>query len=278
MTSMADDESRRELADFLKKRRARLSPLDFGFTSGNRRRTPGLRREEVAALAGVGLTWYTGLEQGKDIRVSTSFLEDLARALKFTAAERAHLFALAQHRLPPLPGRTSRSDATERLQSILDAIGSPAYARNSRFDVIAWNKANTRMFGDFASIAPSERNVLWLMFVRSYHRRTMPSWEADARSLVAKFRMNFGQAADAKEFSSLIAELIRISPDFRHIWAEHDVCDLGEGVTRFSSPRHGELRFQHYILMPEFLPDLRIVAYIPENHATAERGAAPKPL
>ncbi len=272
---MVEQESRRELADFLKKRRARLPPTDFGFPSGDRRRTLGLRREEVAALAGVGLTWYTNLEQGKDIRVSTSFLENLARALKFTSAERAHLFALAHHRLPPLPGRVLRPEATERLQSILDAIDNPAYARNSRFDVIAWNKANTQTFGDFAAIAPRERNVLWLMFARSYLRRTMPDWEADARGLVAKFRMNFGQAADAADFSSLIQALNSISADFRRIWAEHDVSDLGEGVTQFSSPRHGEMRFQHYILMPEFLPDLRIIAYIPDGHATMGQGVAP---
>src|SRR6266851_6097850 len=109
---MVEQESRRELADFLKKRRARLPPTDFGFPAGNRRRTPGLRREEVAALAGVGLTWYTNLEQGKDIRVSTSFLENLARALKFTAAERAHLFALAHHRAGLMVGgdRTAAID------------------------------------------------------------------------------------------------------------------------------------------------------------------------
>jgi transcriptional regulator with XRE-family HTH domain len=275
---MVDHESRRELRDFLKKRRARLSPTDFGLPPGNRRRNLGLRREEVAALAGVGLTWYTCLEQGKDIRVSTSFLENLAHALKFTAAERAHLFALAQHRPPPLPVQASLTEATERLQSILDAIDSPAYARNSRFDVVAWNKANTEMFGDFSTIAPRERNVIWLMFARSYHRRTMPSWETDARSLVAKFRMNYGQSPGAKDFSSLISELNTISDDFRRIWAEHDVSDLGEGVTQFSSPRHGKMRFQHYILMPEFLPDLRIITYIPESYATMEQGAAPVPI
>src|SRR5882724_6567454 len=130
---MLEHGSRRELADFLKTRRARLSPADFSLPLGSRRRTLGLRREEVAALAGVGLTWYTWLEQGKDIQVSTSFLDNLARALKLTDAERAHLFALAQHRLPPLPRPAVQSKTTERLQSILDVIDSPAYARNSRF-------------------------------------------------------------------------------------------------------------------------------------------------
>jgi len=264
---MVGHETRRDLAAFLRQRRARLSPTDFGLPSGKGRRTLGLRREEVAALAGVGLTWYTSLEQGKDIRVSTAFLENLARALKLTAAERAHLFALAHHRLPPLSGPASPAEATARLQSILDAIGSPAYARNGRFDVIAWNAANTEMFGDFAAIPPRERNVIWLMFARSYHRRTMPNWEADARSLVAKFRLNFGQAGGAAEFASLVAELSGVSAEFRRLWAEHDVSDLGEGVTMFASPRHGPLRFQHYILMPEFLPDLRIIAYIPDTPA-----------
>jgi transcriptional regulator with XRE-family HTH domain len=261
---MRQHDLRRQLADFLRIRRARLAPAEFGFPAGGRRRTHGLRREEVAALAGVGLTWYTSLEQGKDIRVSAAFLENLARALKLTAAERAHLFALAHHRLPPLAAPDSGAESAERLQSILDAIGSPAYARNSRFDVIAWNSANTEMFGDFATIPPRERNVIWLMFARSYHRRTMPNWESDARSLVAKFRMSFGQAGGAEEFASLVAALNGVSADFRRLWAEHDVSDLGEGVTVFASPRHGPMRFQHYILMPEFLPDLRIIAYIPD--------------
>jgi len=264
---MVGHETRRELAEFLRKRRARLSPADVGFPPGKGRRTLGLRREEVAALAGVGLTWYTSLEQGKDIRVSTAFLENLARALRLTAAERAHLFALAQGRPPPLPSPAT-AIATERLQSILDALDCPAYARNSRFDVIAWNAANTRMFGDFANIPPHERNVLWLMFARTYHRHTMPTWEADARAVVAKFRLNFGQAPDAAVFSSLVAKLDGMSADFRRIWADHDVSDLGEGVTFFRLPRHGEMRFQHYLLIPEFLPDLCITAYIAESRAT----------
>ncbi|MBV9523528.1 MAG: helix-turn-helix domain-containing protein [Alphaproteobacteria bacterium] len=260
---MREEGARRELAEFLKTRRTRLAPAAFGFPSGERRRTPGLRREEVAALAGVGLTWYTWLEQGKPIQVSTAFLENLARALKLSEAERSHLFALAQHRLPPLPRSDPPSERTEHVQSILEVIESPAYARSSRFDVIAWNRANTRMFGDFAAIPASERNALWLMFARTYHRRTMPSWEADARSLVANFRINLGRAGDAGAFLSLVAELNAVSADFRRIWAEHDVSDPGEGVTRFSSPRHGDLLFRHHSLRPDALPDLRIIVFIP---------------
>ena len=258
-------DTRRELADFLKTRRARLDPVAAGLPSGRHRRNPGLRREEIASLAGVGVSWYTRLEQGKPIQVSTAFLENLARALKLSEAERAHLFVLAQHRPPPLARTAPTSEAGATLQSILDAIALPAYARNSRFDVIAWNNANTRMFGDFARIPIAERNVLWLMFARVYHRRAMPSWDADARAVVAKFRMNFAAAAGAEPFAALVARVGAVSGDFRRMWAEHDVSDLGEGVTRFSTPRHGrEIVFRHQLLIPEALPDLTITIYIPE--------------
>jgi transcriptional regulator with XRE-family HTH domain len=255
--------TRQQLSEFLKTRRARLSPADVGLACGNGRRSRGLRREEVAALAGVGLTWYTWLEQGREIQVSTSFLENLARTLKLSQAERAHLFALTQHRAPPLPVSGSTSNAPERLQVILNAIDSPAYARNDRFDVIAWNRANTLMFGDFAAVAPEQRNVIRLMFTRPSYRHNMKNWEADARGLIAKFRLNFGQGVRAEEFSMIIAELSAISTDFQRMWAEHDVSDLGEGVTYFSSRRHGATVFQHYTMMPEALPHLRIVVMIP---------------
>jgi transcriptional regulator with XRE-family HTH domain len=192
--------TRQQLSEFLKARRARLSPTEVGLPCGNGRRIRGLRREEVAALAGVGLTWYTWLEQGREIRVSTAFLENLARTLKLSHAERAHLFALTQHRAPPLPISGPVSNAPERLHVILNAIDSPAYARNSRFDVIAWNRANTLMFGDFASVAPEQRNVLRLMFTRPSYRRTMKNWEEDARGLIAKFRLNWNAPLEVDSF------------------------------------------------------------------------------
>lgn len=265
-----------ELAEFLRTRRARLLPAELGLAAGQRRRTTGLRREEVASLAGVGLSWYTRLEQGKPIQVSTGFLENLARALKLTQAERTHLFALAQHRPPPLPKTIASSESTMRLQAILDAIVSPAYVRNSRFDVIAWNAANTRIFGDFAKIPLAERNILKLLFGRFYHRRTMPDWETDARNTLAKFRINLGQAADPAPFLQLIAALEKTSPDFRRLWAEHNVSDPGEGVSRVSSPRAGTQVFQHQTLMPEGLPDIRIIVYV--SVGTAEdRRSRPAP-
>ena len=252
----------RELAEFLKTRRARLAPAEVGLAPG-RRRSPGLRREDVAALAGVGLSWYTRLEQGKPITVSTAFLENLARALRLTPAERAHLFVLAQHRLPPLPSANAEPVDVARLQTVLDVIVSPALARNSRFDVLAWNAANTRMFGDFAAVPAETRNIVRLFFLRPSRRKTLPHWESDARDLLAKFRINLGQAADPAPFLALIAEHDAISADFRRLWAEHNVVDPGEGVTHFHSPRDGDLVFQHRTLMPEGLPDIRIMVYVP---------------
>ena len=260
-TPMLEQAARRELANFLRSRRASVAPADFGFPVSRLRRTPGLRREEVAAAAGVGLTSYTAREQGKLIQVSTSFLENVARALRLTQPERAHLFALAQRRGPPFPIHLPTSNDT-RVQVTLDGIIHPAYARNSRFDVLAWNTTNTTYFGDFAAIPPEERNVVRLMFTRSYHRKSMLNWDADVRSLLATFRFNFGQASDPRPLLSLIAEKA-ISPEFEQLWAMHDVSDRGEGVTRLISQRLGDLQFAHQVLIPEARPGTQIVVFIP---------------
>jgi transcriptional regulator with XRE-family HTH domain len=262
---MPDHDLRQELSQFLKTRRARLDPADVGLPFRDGRRARGLRREEVAVLAGIGLTWYTWFEQGREIQVSTSFLENLARALLLSEAERVHLFTLAQHRSPPIALPASPPQALEKVQAILDIIDSPAYARNSRFDVLAWNRPNTQTFGDFALIPEKERNIVRLMFSRPYYRRTMLNWHEDARSLVAKFRLSYGQSVDSAEFSSFVEEMIECSEDFRRMWADHEVTDAGEGVYFYRTPRCGTLVFQHSTVVPEVRPDLRIVIYIRTN-------------
>ena len=153
--------------------------------------------------------------------------------------------------------------ALKKVQAILDTIGSPAYARNGRFDVVAWNDANTRMFGDFACMPENERNLIRLMFSRPYHRKAMVNWEQDARNLVAKFRLSYGQAATDVAFSSLVQDMMECSADFRRMWADHEVTDIGEGVYVYRTRRHGTVAFQHSTLMPEVLPDLRIVINLP---------------
>jgi hypothetical protein len=149
------------------------------------------------------------------------------------------------------------------LQALIDSVSNPAYARNSRFDVSTWNAANTEMFGDFASIPPAERNVIRLMFLRSYHRRSMPDWQVDARALLAMFRVSLGLAPDKAPFFSLVNELTDLSPEFRRLWAVYEVSSPGEGATHFHSRRHGDQHFRHHLLMPEAWPDLRIVIFIP---------------
>jgi len=259
---MQDQARREELASFIRHRRRTLSPATLGFNHGQNRRNPGLRREEVAAAAGVGLTWYTALEQAKPIRVSEAFLDNLVRALGFSEAERRHLFALAHQHVPIQRADPEAGAAASRLAPLLDAIQTPAYARNAHFDVLAWNAANTRIFGDFGSFAERERNVLRLLFSRAYHRRAMPDWESDARRLLANFRLNAGRAADASPFRALIAELEAESADFRRLWAEHAVGEIGEGMTHVLSPRLGAMRFRHQVLEPQGMPDIAVVVYL----------------
>jgi hypothetical protein len=222
----------------------------MGLPVGNSRRARGLRREEVAVLGGVGLTWYTWLEQGRDIQVSTPFLENLARVLRLDDAERIHLFSLAQHRPPPIKPQSSPAEPLEKVRAILDTIGTPAYARNSRFDVLAWNSANTQMFGDFAATPERERNIIRRVFTSPYHRRTMLNWEQDARSLLAKFRLNFGQARDRVRLSSFVEEMSAVSQDFARMWGDHEVTDAGEGVYLYRTKKHGTIAFHHSTLIP----------------------------
>ena len=259
-------ELREELSRFLKARRAGLTPEAVGLPAGRGRRLPGLRREEVAALAGVGLTWYTWLEQARALRVSAPFLDNLARALRLSEVERLHLLALAQAgpalAAPPAPP----ASALAKLQAILDRIDSPAYARNERFDVLAWNAANTRTFGDFGAIPAAERNVLRLMFTRPHERKAMPNWEQDARSLVAKLRLNYGRAAGSADLAALVEQMSACSADFRRMWADQEVTDAGEGIYVYRTAR-GTSAFQHTTLIPEVLPELRIVVYVAVDQA-----------
>src|SRR3954466_5268849 len=180
MPNLDRNPERRDLTAFLVSRRARLTPPDVGLITGARRRTPGLRREEVAALAGVGISWYTWFEQGRDIQVSAHFLENLSRALKLDRSEREFLFALAQHRPPPLT-RAAPPKVTPTMQHMLDSYPHPAHIKTPRWDIVAWNATNTEVFGDFGQFPPEERNTLWLLFTKPFYRRVMLDWEADAR-------------------------------------------------------------------------------------------------
>src|SRR5262245_26104324 len=218
---------RTDLSDFLKSRRARLSPDDVGLPNGTRRRAPGLRREEVASLAGVGLTWYTWFEQGRDIRVSPDFLENIARALRLSTAERQHLYVLTGREA--CAARPPARTVSPALQRMLDGfVKYPAFIRTVHWDAIAWNKAANRLFG-FASRPPEMNNFIRLCFTDQEFRDRLPNLADDVRSLVAKFRSTHAKYRSDPAMEALIEEMNRRSPEFRQLWRRYDIMASGEG-------------------------------------------------
>jgi transcriptional regulator with XRE-family HTH domain len=270
MPSLARNKDRDDLVVFLRNRRARLLPLDVGLLPGARRRTPGLRREEVAALAGVGATWYTWFEQGRDIQVSAHFLENLARALRLEGAERDHLFALAQHRPPPLRAHTP-PQVTPAMAHMIETLPNPAHLRTARWDIAAWNKHLTTLFGDYARVPPERRNSLWLFFTDPIYRKLMPSWELDARRVIAKFRLDFGRSNNDQAFRDLVGELNDASPEFRRWWPQHDVDGYGEGLKLIRHPRLGDIEFEHTAFATDNDANLRLIIYTPAPGESTRR-------
>ncbi|MGO1080383.1 helix-turn-helix transcriptional regulator [Inquilinus sp. CA228] len=257
---------RRALSDFVRDRRARTSPDEVGLPAGSRRRTPGLRREEVAQLAGVGVTWYTWFEQGRAIQVSADFLERVCRALRLDPAERQHLYALAQHHPPPHP-TPGLPTVSPILQALLDTLPNPAYIKTARWDVLAWNAAAAALFGDYAPIPPAQRNGLWLVFTDPCYRRLMVDWEADARRVLAKFRLDHSRAGGDPAFAALVEALQAASPEFRRWWPGQDVAERSEGIKRIRHDTLGLLEFAHATFTVEGAPDLRMVTYTPVPRA-----------
>jgi hypothetical protein len=251
---------RSELADFLRTRRESLSPLDVGLPRGARRRTPGLRREEVAALAGVGLTWYTWLEQGRDINVSTAFLDNVGRVLKLDEIERRHLFLLAHNRPPPVNGRQwcSISPLVRRLLD--DLILRPAYVFNLRWDVIAWNAAAQTLFGFKARDTP-ERNMLWMLFADDRLHRRVREWSVQAPQILASFRRDYAQAPEDGDMNELVASLEKISPEFQKLWNRHDVHGRCQGERSFEIDGIGSVAFEHSTFIIDEERHLRLVMY-----------------
>ena len=253
--------SRNELSDFLTSRRARLSPDDVGLPSGTRRRAPGLRREEVASLAGVGLTWYTWFEQGRDIRVSPDFLENVSRALRLSGAERQHLYVLTG-RESVLAGAPART-VSPTLQRMLDGFARyPALIRTAHWDAIAWNRSANKLFG-FSSRTAEWRNFLRLCFLDPEFRARLPNWSADAQSLVAKFRVTYGKYRDDPTMEALVAEMTRNSAEFRQLWRRHEVMGSGEGIKVMRIEGQGVMRFEHTSFAVNGEPDLNLVVYMP---------------
>ncbi len=254
---------RAELADFLKRRRASITPDDVGLRSGGRRRTPGLRREEVAQLAGVGTTWYTWLEQGREVRASLEVLEAIARALRLTPAERTHLVLLGRGEDPP-PCKSPAERVSPTLKRLIENLGpNPAYVLGRRWDYLAWNRAAVALFGDYAEIPRPARNHAWLMFMDPARREMLSDWERSARLLVAKFRADSARHLGDPEFEQLIHALRQSSPEFCRAWKKHEVSRGGEGRKEIHHPEEGLMVFEMAVFNPQETPDQRVVLYTP---------------
>jgi transcriptional regulator with XRE-family HTH domain len=254
---------RDELADFLRNRRARLQPDEVGLPNGGRRRTPGLRREEVAQLAGVGTTWYTWLEQGRDVRASLEVLEALAGALRLTPAERAHLILLGRgEQARPCKAPPERISPT--LRRLVENLGpNPAYILGRRWDYLAWNRAFEVVFGWLPGRDPLSRNHVWLTFMDPARRELMTDWERGVRLLVARFRADSARNIGDPAFEQLIISLRDLSPEFRKLWNRHEVAGSGEGRKTINHPVAGPLSFEHAVFHHGEVTEQRLVLYSP---------------
>jgi transcriptional regulator with XRE-family HTH domain len=253
---------REELADFLRRRRASIKPEDVGLPNGGRRRTPGLRREEVAQLAGVGATWYTWLEQGRDVRASLEVLEALSGALRLTPAERTHLILLGRGEQPACKAPPERVSRT--LRRLIENLGpNPAFVLGRRWDYLAWNRAACALFGDLGSIPRPVRNHIWLTFMDPVRREMFTDWDRGARLAAAKFRADSAHHLGDPSFEELIHALRQSSPEFCKAWKRHEVARGGEGRKELRHPVEGMLVFEHAVFNPVEAPEQRLILYSP---------------
>ncbi|MFE1292065.1 helix-turn-helix domain-containing protein [Streptomyces sp. NPDC058751] len=237
---------RAELSEFLRSRRARLKPEDVGMPDfGRHRRVPGLRREELAQLAGVSVAYYTRLEQGHGRNVSTEVLDAIARALRLTDAEHNHLTHLAKPKQHKKRQAARPQQVRGSLRQLLDTLdGVPAYITGRRSDVLVWNRMAAAVFGDWSELPPQERNWARMVFLRPEYRDLYVEWEQKAIDIVCLLRMDAGRHPDDPRLAALVGELSVKSEDFRRLWATHDVKEKSHGVKLLRHPLVGELALQ----------------------------------
>jgi transcriptional regulator with XRE-family HTH domain len=261
---MTKDEIRRqELSDFLCNRRGRIAPGDVGLPATNRRRTPGLRREEVAQLAGVSATWYTWLEQKRPIGVSSSVLDNLARVLQLDPAERMQLFQLAL-RPPVFDSPSKRETVSPLIRRLLDQTDPiPAFVLGRRWDVLASNRAALAFFLDFEQVPANERNMLWLVFTNSTLRSLIVDWRTRAQDTLARFRADYGRHAGEEHFVQLVERLKSVSPEFAQWWPRHDILPMTEGRNAYDHPEVGRMIVENTMFSVVDNPELRLVVFLP---------------
>ncbi|WP_159006070.1 helix-turn-helix transcriptional regulator [Bradyrhizobium sp. S69] len=257
------------LGNYLKDRRTRLDPAAFGFAAG-RRRTPGLRREEVAQRSNISPTWYTWLEQGRGGAPSADVLNRIAAALMLTDVEREHLFLLGLGRPPEVRYKASEG-VTPRLQRVLDALEvSPAMVKTATWDIVAWNRAATLVLTDYGALPPGQRNILRMMFGNPHVRAAQHDWNSVARFVVGAFRADAARAGAVSEVGQLVDELCRLSPEFEALWRENDVGVHGEGVKQLRHPVLGPISLEYSAFAVDGRPDLSMVVYNPATSADAD--------
>jgi transcriptional regulator with XRE-family HTH domain len=257
---------RAALAEFLRARREALSPSQVGLPAGRARRTPGLRREEVAMLAGVSVTWYTWLEQGRRINASTDVLRAIGRALRLDDAGIDHLTALGQPAPTQLPGIDlyGPDDVPSALRRLVDAFEpAPAYVLGPRWEFAAWNAAQARLYPQIETLAAEDRSLLWVLFADPSTRELIVDWDLHARQALAEFRASTTALRDDPLMVAMIDRLGAASPEFTYWWAEHDVARFETRLRRFNHPIAGLLTFEYQLLAPAEWPALTVAVQLP---------------
>ncbi|MEU0839364.1 helix-turn-helix transcriptional regulator [Streptomyces sp. NPDC005962] len=264
------DIRRTELAAFLRSRRERITPEQVGLVRGRRRRTPGLRREEVAQLSTVGVTWYTWLEQARDIHVSAQVLDAIARALLLDRSERAHLFVLAGQ-VDPKPGNEC-TGVPQSLQVMLEQLEPfPACVQNARFDLLAYNRSYRLLMCDLDALPPEDRNCMWLAFTNDEWRASLVEREETIRLMAAKFRSAMAEHVAEPAWKALLRRLEEASPEFREIWARHEVVRPGDKIKIFRQSNVGVLRLTSTSLWTGPSQGPKLLTYTPADAESRER-------
>ena len=259
-----------ELGQYLRAQREKLSPADAGLSPASRRRTPGLRREEVAQCAGLSTTWYTWIEQGRDVSMSPLALSRLAAALRLVRAERAYMFELAGKR-DPEQSNDDTDDATPAVRACVDAIATPAYVLDRDWNALAWNGKAERLFPDWLTPG-ADRNLLRFIFLEPGARRLIDGWDERARRVVAEFRAHAGSHLNDAALIGLIGDLLRQSPAFARLWQRCDVLEREGRERTFNHPLDGFLRYEQVTFNLASRPGVKLTVLVKKIESADERG------
>jgi transcriptional regulator with XRE-family HTH domain len=261
---------REELSRFLKAARARISPVEVGLPPGERRRTRGLRREEVATLAGMSVTWYTWFEQGRDVQVSAPLIERLSSTLRLDANEREFLFALAQHRPPPL---SSKADEVIRpgTRHLMDSLSIPALVIVEDWTVIGWNEPVVRAFRDYEGMPRTERNLFKILMLNEQYRSDPDRYREMGKRLTARLKWDYSRTAQPEVFDTIIADMLERSELFREYWEKSDILAHFDDTNVAHVPGVGDIFFRHTSYAIEEAPGQRLILFAPNDTESAVR-------